>query len=63
MADGLRFGLYGLQRAGGVEPGTLVRRARLAEQAGFESVWVGDHIALPAEQDGEIGRASCRERV
>lgn len=56
MADGLRFGLYGLQRAGGVEPGTLVRRARLAEQAGFESVWVGDHIALPAEQDGEQPR-------
>jgi probable F420-dependent oxidoreductase len=41
-----------LQRGSGVEPDTLVRRAQLAEAAGFESLWVGDHIALPAEQDG-----------
>jgi len=25
----------------------LARRARLAEAAGFESLWVGDHVALP----------------
>jgi probable F420-dependent oxidoreductase len=56
VADGLRFGLYGMQRGGGVEPGALVRRARLAEQAGFESLWVGDHIALPADQDGQQPR-------
>lgn len=56
MAEGLRFGLYGLLRGGGVEPDTLVRRARLAEQAGFESLWVGDHIALPAELDGQQPR-------
>ena len=29
-------------------PDTLVRRARLAEEVGFESLWIGDHIALPA---------------
>jgi probable F420-dependent oxidoreductase len=56
VADGLRFGLYGLQRGGGVEPDTLTRRARLAEEAGFESLWVGDHIALPSEFDGEEPR-------
>jgi probable F420-dependent oxidoreductase len=56
VAEGLRFGLYGLLRGGGVEPDTLVRRARLAEQAGFESLWVGDHIALPAELDGQQPR-------
>jgi probable F420-dependent oxidoreductase len=56
MAAGLRFGLYGLMRGGGVEPDTLVRRARLAEEAGFESLWVGDHVALPAEFDGEQPR-------
>ena len=56
MAKGLKFGLYGLQRGSGVEPDTLLRRARLAEQAGFESLWVGDHIALPAEQDGKQRR-------
>ena len=25
------------------------RRARRAEAAGFESLWIGDHIALPAD--------------
>lgn len=47
MTDGLKVGLYGLHRGGNVEPDALVRRARLAEEAGFESLWVGDHVALP----------------
>jgi probable F420-dependent oxidoreductase len=40
--------LYGLHRGGSADPDSLVRRARLAEEAGFESLWVGDHIALPS---------------
>jgi probable F420-dependent oxidoreductase len=43
----MRFGLYGLHRDRNVDSGVLARRARLAEEAGFESLWVGDHIALP----------------
>jgi probable F420-dependent oxidoreductase len=43
----MKFGLYGLHRDRNVDPAVLVRRARLAEEAGFESLWVGDHIALP----------------
>jgi probable F420-dependent oxidoreductase len=43
----MSFGLYGLHRDGNVEPDVLLRRATLAEAAGFESLWVGDHIALP----------------
>ncbi|MDI6100911.1 LLM class F420-dependent oxidoreductase [Actinoplanes sp. NEAU-A12] len=43
----MRFGLYGLHRDRNVESDVLVRRARSAEEAGFESLWVGDHIALP----------------
>jgi probable F420-dependent oxidoreductase len=43
----MKFGLYGLHRDRNVEPEVLARRARLAEDAGFESLWVGDHIALP----------------
>jgi probable F420-dependent oxidoreductase len=54
MADRLKFGLYGLLR-GAVDPGTLARRGQLAEHAGFESLWVGDHIALPG-RDGEQPR-------
>lgn len=43
----MKFGLYGLHRDRNVESGVLASRAKLAEQAGFESLWVGDHIALP----------------
>jgi probable F420-dependent oxidoreductase len=56
LEDGLQLGLYGLLRGSGVDPDTLVRRARLAEEAGFESLWVGDHIALPADLDGQQPR-------
>jgi probable F420-dependent oxidoreductase len=52
----LKFGLYGLLRGVGADPDVLVRRARLAEEAGFESLWVGDHIALPADFDGDRPR-------
>ena len=47
MADGLRLALFGLHRGGSAEPDTLARRARLAEEVGFESFWIGDHVALP----------------
>ena len=56
MTGKLKFGLYGLLRGRHAEPDALVRRARLAEQAGFESLWVGDHIALPAGEGGELPR-------
>src|SRR5919206_300686 len=48
MADRLKLALFGLHRGGSADPDTLVRRARLAEEVGFESLWIGDHIALPA---------------
>src|SRR5829696_1535058 len=39
--------LFGLHRGRGIEPETVMRRARAAEEAGLESLWVGDHVALP----------------
>jgi probable F420-dependent oxidoreductase len=45
----MKFALYGLHRGSSAEPGTLTRLARLAEDAGFEGLWVGDHVALPAD--------------
>jgi probable F420-dependent oxidoreductase len=45
----LKLGLFGLHKGDNVDPATLARRARDAEDAGFESLWVGDHIALPAD--------------
>ena len=55
MADGLKLALFGLHRGGSAEPDTLVRRARLAEDVGFESFWVGDHVALPSGAQGQGG--------
>ncbi|MFN8557266.1 MAG: TIGR03619 family F420-dependent LLM class oxidoreductase [Dehalococcoidia bacterium] len=48
----LRFGLFGLHRGGYADPDLLARRAAAAEAAGFESLWVGDHIAAPAAGSG-----------
>jgi probable F420-dependent oxidoreductase len=45
----MKFALYGLHRGSSLDPETLVRRATSAEEAGFESIWVGDHIALPQQ--------------
>jgi probable F420-dependent oxidoreductase len=45
----MKFGLYGLHKGENTAPGELARRARAAEDAGFESIWVGDHIALPPD--------------
>jgi probable F420-dependent oxidoreductase len=54
----VRFGLYGLHKGENTEPAAFARRARLAEDAGFESIWVGDHVALPldAPDDAEQPR-------
>ncbi len=47
MAGKLKFGLFGLHRGANTMPEILARRARAAEAAGFESIWVGDHIVPP----------------
>lgn len=49
MAVGLKLALFGLHRGSSADPDTLARRARLAEEVGFEALWVGDHIALPSD--------------
>src|ERR1041385_6207758 len=56
MTGALKLGLYGLHRGGVADPEGLAKRARMAEEAGFESLWVGDHIALPSDMDGELTR-------
>jgi probable F420-dependent oxidoreductase len=45
----VKFGLYGLHKGENTAPEALARRARAGEDAGFESIWVGDHIALPLD--------------
>jgi len=43
----VRYGLYGLHRNDNAGRSELAARALRAEAVGFESLWVGDHIALP----------------
>jgi probable F420-dependent oxidoreductase len=45
----IELALFGLHRGSSADPDTLARRTRAAEAAGFESLWVGDHVALPAD--------------
>ena len=45
----MKFGLYGLHKGENTAREAFARRAREAEAAGFESIWVGDHIALPPD--------------
>lgn len=46
---GMKWGLYGLHKGSSVDPEVRARRARRAEEVGFESLWIGDHVALPAD--------------
>jgi probable F420-dependent oxidoreductase len=49
----MKIAVYGLHRGSSADPDTLARRARLAEDAGIDELWVGDHIALPVDEDGD----------
>lgn len=55
MPEAPKIALFGLHRGTGTDPATLTRQARLAEDAGFESLWIGDHLILPEDQ-GETPR-------
>ena len=46
----MRLGLYAINYGTCADPDALVRVARHAEQAGFDSVWAGEHIVLPSPQ-------------
>ena len=59
----MEFGLFGLHRGVNTEPETLVSRARLAEAAGFESLWVGDHVTLPYGEQALPGNPADQPRL
>ena len=46
----MRLGLVPVNMGPVSRPDALVRAARAAEAAGFDSVWAGDHIVLPDPQ-------------
>lgn len=43
----MRYGLYAMNYGSCAEPDNVVRVAAHAEAAGFESLWTGEHFALP----------------
>jgi probable F420-dependent oxidoreductase len=47
LPDRMKIGLFDLNTGACSEPETAARIARLAEDAGFESLWAGEHVALP----------------
>ncbi len=46
----MRFGLFSINNGPCASPKTAAAVARAAEQAGFESVWTGEHVILPDPQ-------------
>ena len=45
----MRFGLFGINFGPCADPDVQRRTALAAEEAGFESVWTGEHVALPIQ--------------
>lgn len=46
----MEYGLFAINYGTCADPDTAVRVAQYAEAAGFESVWTGEHLALPDPQ-------------
>ena len=45
---GVKLGLFGVNLAQGTSPDWLVETAQAAEAAGFDSIWMGEHVVLPS---------------
>ncbi len=46
----MKFGLFAINMGVCVDPTTAAAVARSAEQAGFDSIWAGEHVVLPDPQ-------------
>ena len=62
MTNGLKLALFGLHRGSSADP-EPGRRARLAEEIGFESLWIGDHVALPSNAESTGGDPAEQPRL
>ena len=59
----MKFALFGLHRGSSADPAVIARRARRAEEAGFESLWIGDHVALPPGDPDDTGNPAEEPRL
>lgn len=50
MSANLKFGLFAMNMEACSVPGAAARIAKLAEWAGFDSLWAGEHVVLPDPQ-------------
>jgi probable F420-dependent oxidoreductase len=50
VVPAMKFGLFGINHGPCADPATAAGVARAAEDAGFDSVWTGEHIVLPDPQ-------------
>ena len=46
----MKYGLFGINFGACADPGTAAAVAHAAEEAGFESLWTGEHVVLPDPQ-------------
>ena len=46
----MRFGFFGVNIGVLADPGTMVRVAHIAEEAGWESIWTGEHLVVADPQ-------------
>jgi probable F420-dependent oxidoreductase len=46
----MKLGLFGISMGAASRPDALVANARAVEEAGFDSVWAGEHLVLPDPQ-------------
>jgi probable F420-dependent oxidoreductase len=46
----MKLGLFGINMGPCCDPAVAARVARAAEEAGFESLWTGEHVVLPEPQ-------------
>jgi probable F420-dependent oxidoreductase len=47
MAGAMRMGLFSMNMGVCTQPEAMARIGRLAEDAGFDSLWAGEHVVLP----------------
>jgi probable F420-dependent oxidoreductase len=50
MHRDMKFGIFGINNGACAFPDTAATVARVAEAAGFESLWTGEHVILPDPQ-------------
>ncbi len=54
-AGGMELGVYGLNAKATLEPAVTARLARRAEELGYRSWWVGEHVVRPTRR--------CSQRI